>query len=93
MREDPKTTQRFIGKVVSGQGEGRTGLHVRNKFFRGEPVEVLTRKGPAREDRILSLFDDAGTPLEFAQPNTSVTIVLQGNCEKNDLVRRPGSVG
>jgi len=89
-REPSETPQRFIGKVVSSEGNGHTCLDVRNKFFRGEPVEILTRKGPAREDRILGLFDADGIPIEFAQPNTTVKIALQGLYEKNDLVRRLG---
>jgi putative protease len=93
IREKPETLQRFIGKVISGEAGGQTCLDVRNKFFRGEPVEVLTRKGPAREDRILGLFDGAGAPLEFARPNTSVNIVLEGVYEENDLIRRPGPAG
>jgi putative protease len=88
IQEVLETSQRFIGKVISSGENGRTCIDVRNKFFRGEFVEVLTRKGPAREDRILGLFDGEGTPMEFAQPNTTATITLQGVYERNDLVRR-----
>jgi putative protease len=93
IRENPETPQRFIGKVMSSKGDGRTSLHVRNKFFRGESVEVLTRSGPAKADRILSLSDERGAPLECAQPNTTVAIVLKGAYEKNDLIRRLGPAG
>jgi putative protease len=85
------TLQRLIGKVLSHVGEGRVRLDVRNKFFREEPVEVMTRKGSARKDRILDLFSEDGEKIEFAQPNTCVTVVLENGCETNDLIRRPGS--
>ena len=83
------TLQRLIGKVLSDTGDGRIRLDVRNKFHRGEPVEVLTRRGPARKDRILDLLGEDGEELAFAQPNARVTAVLEGGCEKNDLIRRP----
>lgn len=87
----PKTPQRIIGKVIASEEDGCIRLDVRNKFFSGEPVEVLARKGPPREDRIQGLFNEEGIPVEFAQPNTFVKVTLQGACEKNDLIRRPCS--
>ena len=84
-----ETIQRLIGKVISNDGSGTVHLEVRNKFFKGEPVEVLTRNGPAGEDRIMELSDEAGRPIAFAQPNTRVTVTLKRMYEKHDLVRRP----
>jgi hypothetical protein len=63
-------------------------LDVRNKFHSGEPVEVLSRRGPARKDRILGLFAEDGEKIAFAQPNTCVTVILESGCETNDLIRR-----
>jgi putative protease len=89
LQEAPEIQQRLIGKVLLNQGGGHILLDVRNKFFRGEAVEVLTRKGPARADRILAIHDGDSVPVEFAQPNTRVTVALEGEYEENDLVRRP----
>jgi putative protease len=85
------TLQRLIGKVLIGAGSGHVQLDVRNKFHRGETVEVLHRRGPARKDQILDLLDGEGNKVEFAQPNTCVTVVLNSGCESNDLIRRPAA--
>jgi putative protease len=83
-----ETPQRLIGKVLTGSGDGRVRLDVRNKFYKGEAVQVLTRRGPAREDRIMDLSNEDGLSVEYAQPNSRVTVVLQGTCETHDLIRR-----
>ncbi len=91
--EAPETPQRLIGRVISSAGKNRVRLDVRNKFFAGEAVEILTRKGPARPDRIMALLGEDSHPAEFVQPNTLADVVLRNGCEINDLIRRVGSDG
>jgi putative protease len=88
-----ETPQRLIGIVLSSVGASRIRLDVRNKFFSGEEVEILPRKGPAGLDKIIELSDEAGRPIPFAQPNTRVIVTFQGTYGKNDIVRRPIPVG
>ena len=86
-----ETIQRLIGKVLAHIAPNRIRLDVRNKFFKGEPVEILPQTGPARADQIAEIYDEDGRMIPFAQPNTCVIATLQGICGKNDLVRRPMS--
>jgi putative protease len=85
----PPTVQTFLGKILDIAGVHEVVLDARNKFFTGESVEILPARGPAREDRILRIRDDAGTSVPFAQPNQSVRVTLAGDYSTNDLVRRP----
>lgn len=90
--EDPstdETLQRLIGKVLSNAGSSRIRVDVRNKFFKGEDIEILPRTGQPRPDRILEILGEDGRLIPFAQPNTQVRVTLRGMCGKNDLVRRP----
>jgi U32 family peptidase len=84
----PPTVQTFLGKLGQTLGNRRMQLDTRNKIFAGEPVEILPAKGPARPDRILSIFDDTGRVIPFAQPNQMVTVSLEQDHSQNDLVRR-----
>jgi len=84
----PPTVQTFLGIIRSVLGDQEVILDTRNKFFAGQTVEILPAKGAARKDRILSIRDEFGTELPFAQPNQMVRITLTENHFPNDLVRR-----
>jgi U32 family peptidase len=88
----PPTVQTFLGKILDTVEDQEVVLDARNKFFAGESVEILPARGPAREDRILSLRDESGTSIPFAQPNQLVRVKMGGNYSPNDLIRRPGQV-
>jgi putative protease len=78
----------FIGKVLGGDTRRGVRIDVRNKFFRGESIEILSRKGPAIQDVIRDIFDENGHVVSFAQPGSRVTIALENDCSGNDLIRR-----
>ena len=82
----PGTIHRFAGKIVA-VNETEVTLQVRNKISVDQHVEILTNKGPACNDTIGKITDLKGNPQAFAQPNTTVTVALQGSYAVNDLLR------
>ena len=80
--------QVFIGKVIDKAGHQSVNIEVRNKVFKGDPVEILTRKGPSQKDKIKQIIDQSGESLSFAHPGSRVSIGLNNNCLPNDLIRR-----
>lgn len=85
----PETLQTFLGKVVKHLGNKTLLVDTRNKFFDGEPVEILPAKGPARKDRITALQNESGEALPFIQPNQLARVTLSQDYTPNDLIRRP----
>jgi putative protease len=80
----------FIGKVVADSVGNQAKVDVRNKIFEGEAVEVLTRSGPSKNDRIRTITDDSGNRLACAQPGSTVMVALESRYRANDLIRRLG---
>lgn len=83
-----QTHPSFIGKVIPNAHSPGVNVHVRNKIFQGDAIEVLRKKGPSTQDTVNAIFDQNGQPLSFAQPNSIVTIELNNGYETNDLIRR-----
>ncbi len=86
--ENPVQQQLFLGKVLEAYTSGKVETEVRNKMFKGECVDVLTRQGPAQPDTVLEIETSDGEPLEFAQPNMKVKIRMNKTYACNDLIRR-----
>ncbi len=82
--------QLFIGKVINEAGHKSVNIDVRNKIFKGDIVEILTKKGPSRKDKIMQIIDQSGESLSFAQPGSRVTVFLNSDYLPNDLIRRAG---
>ncbi len=82
------TEHTFIGKVTESATQFGTKIEVRNKIFKGDVIEVLGRKGPAKQDRINAIFDQDGQSLLFAQPCSNVFVALNNDYTSNDLIRR-----
>ncbi len=80
--------QLFIGKILRSFNHNKVLVEVRNKVFKGEPVEILTQKGPSREDVILDMVASDGQSLDFAQPGSLITMSLNGSCIANELLRK-----
>jgi putative protease len=78
----------FLGKVKHNDHNPGVNIHVRNKIFKGDAIEVLQKKGPSIQDTVNAIFDQNGQPLSFAQPNSIVTIELNNDYGPNDLIRR-----
>jgi putative protease len=85
--------QKFIGKVTGKSKKHGIKIEVRNKIFKGDTIQVLGRKGPVKNDRIHSIFDDRGQPLAFAQPGSMVFVAMDNACYPNDLIRKVDKKG
>ena len=79
--------QKFIGKVIGKSKKLDIEIDVRNKFFKGDTIQILGRKGPVKNDRVHAIFDDRGHPLAFAQPGSVVYVTMDNPCYPNDLIR------
>jgi len=78
----------FIGKVLNGNHQRGVSIDVRNKILKGERIEIMPRKGPVQQDTVNDIFDENGHALPFAQPGSTVTIMLNSDCLPNDIIRR-----
>ncbi|HBN27277.1 MAG TPA: peptidase U32 [Desulfobacteraceae bacterium] len=85
---DTFTTKLFVAKVIEPKGDNHVLVDVRNKIFKGDIIEVLTKKGPGRDDKIYGIKDDNGLSIPFAQPGSRVTLELAQTCFKNELMRK-----
>jgi len=85
------TGHTFVGKVTESATQLGTKIEVRNKVFKGDVIEVLGRKGPAKQDKINAIFDQDGQSLLFAQPCSNVFVSLNNDYTSNDLIRRVDS--
>ncbi|OQX07977.1 MAG: peptidase U32 [Desulfobacteraceae bacterium IS3] len=78
----------FLGKVIAKAAGKGFCFEVRNKIFKGDAVEVMTRRGPVRKDSIREIINEEGEFLSFANPNSCVIIILDSEeYSHNDLVR------
>ncbi len=76
----------FIAKVI-GFDKQNVLIDVRNKFFKTDKLEVLSRQGPARQTEILTMADQDHLPVDLAQPGSRVWVRLSEACAVNDLLR------
>jgi putative protease len=84
---NPSNGRLFIGKVCETGAHG-VNIEVRNKFYKGDLVEIFSREGPVMQDKIDAIFDEKGQLLSHAQPGSSVTINITTKCFPNDLIRK-----
>ena len=84
----PEPTYTLVALVLDRVGPGRCRGRIKNKLFCRDRVEILSPGRPARKDIILEITGADGRPLAFAQPNSEVTLSLNGNCYSDDLIRR-----
>ena len=78
----------FVAKVLEPIDEHTVTIHVRNKIYKDDDVDIFTRSGPARLDKIKEIVDENGQSINYAQPGSKVTIRLNSACLTNDLIRR-----
>ena len=87
-KHSPPVVHTFIGKVISRAGENCSYIEVRNKIFKGDTIEVLSKKGPAINDKIIDILIEDDQSADFAQPGSFVHIKHNGTFSPNDLIRR-----
>ncbi|MBL0731881.1 MAG: U32 family peptidase, partial [Desulfosarcina sp.] len=78
-----KPKHRFVAKVINGGSGNYVYIEVRNKIFKGDEISILCKKGPAVSDKIKEIIDKDGNSQPFAQPNSIVKILLNGQYSKN----------
>ncbi len=85
---DMPTSHIFLGKVIESTKNRAPRVAVRNKLFKGDSVEIVRPKGPARRDVIVDVFAENGQSIPHAQPGSIVNLCLQSHCQPNDLIRK-----
>ncbi len=78
----------FIAKVLEPAGRQQLTVDVRNKFIRGDRIEILKPRKPVGTDIIAAIFNENGESIPCAQPGSKVCISLQTDCAPNDLIRK-----
>jgi len=79
---------RFVAKVKEEIGARHARVDVRNKIYNHDEIEIIKKKGPNLNDRIIEIKDLNNQPVPFAQPGSSVIIELENRCIPNDLIRK-----
>jgi putative protease len=77
---------RFIGKILACRNLDLHLVEIRNKLCRTDSVAVLAPGVPVRSTDILDLYDENGTPIDQAQPNTRALLKLAHRFSKNDII-------
>ncbi|MDJ0802704.1 MAG: U32 family peptidase [Desulfobacterales bacterium] len=84
----PGHDYRLVGKVLA-DGEGAAiAVDTRNRFFKGEIVEMISPGWPITRCRVRAIRDAEGHPIERARPGFKVTVDLAHACRRGDLLRR-----
>jgi putative protease len=86
--ENSSNAFRFIAKVKEEMVNRHARVEVRNKIFNHDEIEIIKKKGPNLNDRIIEIKDLNNQPVPFAQPGSSVIIELENRCIPNDLIRK-----
>jgi len=79
---------RFAAKVKEEIFPRRARVEVRNKIYSHDEIEIIKKKGPSINDRIVEIKDLNNQAVPFAQPGSSVIIELENRCAPNDLIRK-----
>lgn len=78
----------FIGKVLDRYSDGKCLIEIRNKLTHEDTIEILRPEGPAVTAKILSLSNEAGDPIENAQPNTCAILQIDQKANPRDIIRK-----
>jgi len=84
----PATQRTFIGKVAGVENGNAAVLVVRNRFFLNDPVDILRKKGPVRQDTIKRIMDMEGNEVAAARSGSMVKVLLENECSANDILRK-----
>lgn len=78
---------RLVGKVLGPSDGTDVRLEVRNRFYPGDRVEIISPGRPIVTGRIQSIRDDDGALIEVARPGFAVRVGLSRVCRRWDLLR------
>ena len=79
---------RLVGKITADSDGAGTVLETRNRFFRGEIVEIISPGRPIERCRVRSIHDAEGHSIERTRPGFEVVVELGLACRRGDLLRR-----
>lgn len=82
------TEYRFVGKIIERIDYQKFSVQIRNKLYKGDVLDILSRNKPSQKVNVADIIDHNGISISFAQPNSQVFIVLDTDCSKNDLLRK-----
>ncbi|SCY98302.1 peptidase U32 family protein [Alkaliphilus peptidifermentans] len=80
----------FIGMVLEGdKGDGITVVEQRNRFYKGDKIEILTPREEIIHTTIEDMWDEDGNSIEVA-PHPKQIVKMKINCEVEpyDLLRK-----
>ncbi len=77
---------RFIGKILACRNPDFHLVEIRNKLCRTDSVAVMAPGAPVTNTDILGLYDENGTPIDLAQPNTRALLKLAHRFSRNDIL-------
>ncbi len=78
----------FIGKVLTVETPGQYRIGIRNTLHKTDTVEVVSPGRPPAASAVSGLWDETGTPIDSAHPNTVAVVKLEIPCQPNDIVRK-----
>jgi len=82
----------FVGKILDKINQQKVSVHIRNKIHKGDVLDILSVNNLSRQTKVIDMSDAKGDSILFAQPNSIVSIVLDAECSKNDLLRRENTI-
>lgn len=80
---------RYIGKILRKNKDNEIVVDIKNRVLKNGPIEIIGRKGPARENKVLRITTDFDADAAAAQPNDRATLVLTipDACTPGDIIR------
>lgn len=80
----------YVARVLEGpDAEGKARLLLKNRFFAGEMLELMTSQGIRKVNATPFLREKTGETLETLGIAGETLRMVLGNCEKGDLLRGP----
>ncbi|MBL0715964.1 MAG: U32 family peptidase [Desulfosarcina sp.] len=83
----PGSEYRLVGKVLSDSVGGQVAVETRNRFFKGDTVEILSPGRPIGTGLIQSIHDTDGMLIDRARPGFQVHVGLAAACRRWGLLR------
>ncbi|MDO5702160.1 MAG: U32 family peptidase [Lachnospiraceae bacterium] len=79
----------FLGIAEEADGDGSCRFRQKNKFSKGEEIEVMRPDGSVSAARVLAIKDEEGTEMESApHPLQPLTVYLDTDVSPYDILRR-----
>ena len=79
----------YLGTVESVDDAGRVMLHQKNKFFRGEIIEVMKPDGRNLEAEVQEILNGEGNSVPSApHPGEALSVRLSAEAEVYDILRK-----